>query len=131
MAASASCWSVVYVDWIDSVALVQNRMLDEDGDSTIFEVFRDEYFVSSGRLVGRIREALDSGDPAGAGRCAHALKSSSAAVGLAHFASQCAELEQLARDDDTAAMRSLWANADRTFERSTAALAERRTKKVA
>ncbi|MEM6817644.1 MAG: response regulator [Pseudomonadota bacterium] len=128
---SATYSDVVYVDLIDDVALDQIRMLDEDGDSTIFDEILDEYFVSSERLVGRIREALDSGDPAEAGRCAHALKSSSAAVGLAHFASQCAELEQLARDDDAAAMRSLWANADRTFERSTAALAERRTKKVA
>ncbi len=128
---SATYSDVVYVELIDDAALDQIRMLDEDGDSTIFDEILDEYFVSSERLVGRIRDALDNGDAAEAGRCAHALKSSSAAVGLAHFASQCAELEQLARDDDPSAMRSLWANADRTFERSTAALAERRTKKVA
>ncbi|MEL6366665.1 MAG: response regulator [Pseudomonadota bacterium] len=128
---SATYSDVVYVELIDDAALDQIRMLDDDGDSTIFDEILDEYFVSSERLVGRIRDALDNGDAAEAGRCAHALKSSSAAVGLAHFASQCAELEQLARDDDPSAMRSLWANADRTFERSTAALAERRTKQVA
>ncbi|MEO1327540.1 MAG: response regulator [Pseudomonadota bacterium] len=128
---SATYSDVIYVELIDDAALDQIRMLDDDGDSTIFDEILDEYFVSSERLVGRIRDALDNGDAAEAGRCAHALKSSSAAVGLAHFASQCAELEQLARDDDPSAMRSLWANADRTFERSTAALAERRTKQVA
>lgn len=121
----------VIVDLIDESALMQIQMLDVDGDSTIFNEILDEYVNSSRDLTSKIAAAARDGDCAEVARCAHALKSSSAAVGLAHFSSQCAELESLAREQSVDAVRALWATASETFQRSTSALTERRSERVA
>ncbi|MEL7310329.1 MAG: response regulator [Pseudomonadota bacterium] len=121
----------VIVDLIDESALLQIQMLDVEGDTTIFDEILDEYLNSSEELTSKIAAAARDGDCKEVSRCAHALKSSSAAVGLAHFSSQCSELEALASEQAVEAVRALWATAFETFKRSIVALAERRSKRVA
>lgn len=121
----------IIIDLIDETALSQIRMLDEGSETTIFDEILDEYFSSSRELTAEIDAAVQSGDCEAVARAAHALKSSSAAVGLMHFSSQCSELDQLSREESIEAVRALWATAQHTYERSFDALMERRSQKVA
>ncbi|MEM9171304.1 MAG: response regulator, partial [Pseudomonadota bacterium] len=93
---------------IDNDALDQIRVLDEPGKNDILNEIIGEYLNSADSLTEDIATAVEDSDSAGVGRAAHALKSSSAAVGLAYFSNQCAELERMSIKDDLAAIQSLW-----------------------
>lgn len=103
---------------IDNDALDQIRQLDVEGESTIFDEIINEYLASSRSLCKQIDDAVLKTDPGGVSRIAHALKSSSAAVGLARFASQCADLERMGDQGDTDGIESLWQNAQPVLQRS-------------
>ena len=121
----------VVVELIDEDALGQIRALDNEGDSTIFDEIVQEYLTSSRTLTEQIDRASETGSCDEVARCAHALKSSSAAVGLGHFGGQCAELETLARDGNITGVRSLWTGAHEIYRRSLEALSGHLSQRVA
>ena len=116
---------------LDTKALGQIRMLDEAGQSTIFDEIVSEYLNSAVTLTGEIDTAVTSVDTDTVARIAHALKSSSAAVGLAFFSTQCAELERLGKNSDGGAVTQLWAEMKPIHERSMALLTRERERQVA
>ncbi|MEL6448188.1 MAG: response regulator [Pseudomonadota bacterium] len=93
---------------IDERALNEIRMLDQDGESVIFDEIVGEYLTSSESLVDTLAGAVEGGRADEVASCAHALKSSSAAVGLAFFGEQCARLEQMGREGRIAEIEPLW-----------------------
>lgn len=99
------------MDLIDERALNEIRMLDEDGESTIFDEIVGEYMTSSEGLVAAIDEAVAEGRTDDVAAGAHALKSSSAAVGLKVFGEQCARLEHLGREGKLTEIAPLWEQA--------------------
>ncbi|MEO0574612.1 MAG: response regulator [Pseudomonadota bacterium] len=103
---------------IDNDALDQIRQLDTDGETTIFDEIINEYLASSRNLSKQIEDAVLKTDPDGVSRVAHALKSSSAAVGLAQFARHCADLERLGHQGDTDGIETLWGHAQPILQRS-------------
>jgi two-component system, sensor histidine kinase and response regulator len=60
-----------------------------------------QFTATSTPLAAAIREKSAAGDPQAVWRAAHNLKSSAAAVGACRVSQRCAEIEALARDDDT------------------------------
>lgn len=106
------------MDLIDERALNEIRMLDEDGESTIFDEIVGEYMTSSERLVAAIDDAAAHGRADEIASSAHALKSSSAAVGLKVFGEQCARLEHLGREGNLAEIEPLWEQARACYRHS-------------
>ncbi len=119
------------IQLVDDSALNEIRMLDVDGESSIFEEIISEYMMSSKALVRDIDAAVAAKAPDEVARCAHALKSSSAAVGLKFFADQCAELEKLGMAAQTDKIAELWPQAEHCFRRSVDCLAGTSKRRVA
>ncbi|MEL6868257.1 MAG: response regulator [Pseudomonadota bacterium] len=116
---------------IDADALEQIRQLDTDGQTTIFDEIINEYLSSSRTLIKQIDDATLAANPEGVARVSHALKSSSAAVGLTRFAKQCADLERLGIRGDVEAITELWQSAQPVYKRSVMLLANQQTARVA
>jgi two-component system, sensor histidine kinase and response regulator len=84
-----------------AVEEVTLRALREDLEEPAFSRFVRAYLDElPGRTIA-IRRSVEVADPAGLRDAAHALKSSSAAVGAARLASLCAELEEIGRTGST------------------------------
>ncbi|MEM9172568.1 MAG: Hpt domain-containing protein, partial [Pseudomonadota bacterium] len=105
--------------------------LDEPGKNDILNEIIGEYLNSADSLTDDIATAVEDSDSAGVGRAAHALKSSSAAVGLAYFSNQCAELERMSTKDDLAAIQSLWREMLPLHKRSVELLQQLQQRQVA
>ena len=103
---------------IDERALSEIRMLDNDGETTIFDEIIGEYLSSSDQLVAALETAVADGRGEDVASHAHALKSSSAAVGLAVFGEQCARLEHLGREGRIAEVAPLWEQARGCYRQS-------------
>ncbi|MGB7444961.1 MAG: response regulator, partial [Coleofasciculaceae cyanobacterium] len=116
---------------INSVALDQIRMLDSPGETSIFDEILGEYQRTSDELVTQIGVAVEGDDGKEVSRCSHALKSSSAAVGLACFARLCGELEQLGKTNDIAEIKACWLKAERCYRESLPLLTDARNRMVA
>lgn len=119
------------IELIDETALNEIRMLDIDGESSIFDEIISEYLMSSSRLIRDIGNAIDAREADAVARCAHALKSSSAAVGLSFFGQQCARLETLGVAGDLAQIIELWGAAQDCYRRSVAQLTGASNRQVA
>ena len=116
---------------IDHSALDEIRRLDTDGESSIFDEIVAEYRVSSKDLMASIEHAVTGDDADGAARAAHALKSSSAALGLRHFGELCARMEQIGRQNEVNMLSELWPALHDTYQQSLAALETATGRKVA
>ena len=119
------------IELVDETALAEIRQLDNDGESSIFDEIVLEFKVSSKDLVARIADGVNNNDPEAVQRAAHALKSSSAALGLRHFSEQCARLESLGQQGDRHSISELWPSAEDIYQRSVSALEIVAEKKVA
>ncbi len=71
------------------------KALDPNGDRNLVHRTIEKFLRYSDELVAQLREATDLGDSAEVSRIAHSLKSSSANLGAADLARQCAEIEKL------------------------------------
>lgn len=80
--------------------------LEEDGPALVIGVITT-FFDEAPRLVGEIRQALNSERVADVGKTAHSLKSSAGALGAVRLSDACARLEACARADDMAAVAEL------------------------
>lgn len=67
------------------------------GDVDFLRELIEAYFESSPDLLGSMRQAIVSGEAPALQRAAHSLKTGSASFGALAFASQCKELEELAK----------------------------------
>ncbi|MEN7342601.1 MAG: response regulator [Pseudomonadota bacterium] len=119
------------IELVDETALAEIRQLDNDGETSIFDEIVLEYKVSSKDLMARIAQGVSGDDPDAVQRAAHALKSSSAALGLRHFSEQCARLENLGQQGDQRSISELWPSAEDIYQRSVSALDVVAEKKVA
>ncbi|GAB6063431.1 hypothetical protein JCM30394_21610 [Deferrisoma palaeochoriense] len=78
---------------------VNEAALADLGPGLAGEVAR-AFLASSGRLVARIREGLDGGDPSDAREAAHALKSAAGNVGAEGLHERCRAIDQALRAGD-------------------------------
>lgn len=119
------------ISLVDEDALNEIRQLDSDGDTSIFDEIVSEYEASSNDLMARIESAVGTRDIGTVCRSAHALKSSSAALGLRHFGELCARLELLGQNNQPDSVVELWPTALDVYRKSLAALQSAATRKVA
>ncbi|WP_461394194.1 response regulator [Deferrisoma sp.] len=83
---------------------VDPAVLEGLGPALAGEVAR-AFVASSGRLVERIREGLDGGDPSDAREAAHALKSAAGNVGAGELHERCRAIDQALRRGDVGGAR--------------------------
>lgn len=83
---------------VDYTAWEPIRMLKRPGHPDPLVQLLALYLEDSRLLVGQLRRAIESNDPATLHAVAHRLKSSSAALGALTVAARCKELEALGRD---------------------------------
>ena len=119
------------IELVDQAALNEIRMLDNDGESSIFDEIIGEYLTSSATLVRDIEAAIAQRQADAVARSSHALKSSSAAVGLSFFAQQCARIEALGMAGDIAQITELWTQAENCYRRSVDQLTGNSNRQVA
>ncbi len=86
---------------LDAEALERLRELDPTGENRLMERVVDAFETSIGRLVPQLVEANRNHESAGIRHVAHTLKSSSASIGAMKLSKMCAELEALARAEQT------------------------------
>ncbi len=92
---------------LDEEVLERVRAMQREGQPDILTRLIDVYLESSSGLIETLDTALSANDIAAVEMTAHTLKSSSANLGAQHYAALCADLEQAARDNDTATIESL------------------------
>ena len=83
---------------VDYKAWEPIRMLKRPGHPDPLGKLLARYLEDSRLLVGQLRQAVESNDPAALHAVAHRLKSSSATLGALTVAARCKELEALGRD---------------------------------
>jgi len=86
------------------VTAINNRLADLVEDDNAEDVAFAQWLIRSyldraPGMLEAVQQAVDSGDAAASADTAHALKGSSANVGLDSVAAVCAELEDAARTD--------------------------------
>jgi CheY-like chemotaxis protein/HPt (histidine-containing phosphotransfer) domain-containing protein/anti-sigma regulatory factor (Ser/Thr protein kinase) len=116
---------------LNGEVLAEIRSLDDAGDDSIFREILEEYLSSSRQLVSRLETAVGRSDASEIGQCAHALKSSSAALGAAKFAAYCRRLEERARTADLDGARREWQEARAVYRQTIDALGLQRQERVA
>lgn len=119
-------------DILNRSVLSEIMALDDAGDDSIFQEILAEYLASSAQLMARLDDAVRAMDADEIGRCAHALKSSSAALGARRLAACCRRLEERARMADMRDTPAEWKQAQAAFRRTIDALGTHgRTEQVA
>ena len=118
-------------DILNASVLAEIKSLDDAGDDSIFREILDEYLSSSGELVARLDTAVSHMDAAQVGHCAHALKSSSAALGASKFAAHCRRLEERARTDNMSGALEEWLEAQAVYRKTIEALGMQQRERVA
>jgi two-component system sensor histidine kinase/response regulator len=88
-------------DVLDEGALDRLRELDPTGENHLMERVVNAFESSIGRLVPQLQEAQRSREISGIRHVAHTLKSSSASIGALKLSKLCAELEAMARAEQT------------------------------
>jgi HPt (histidine-containing phosphotransfer) domain-containing protein len=89
---------------LDADTLARLRQLDPDGQRGFVAQVLRTFDTTLDRHLSGLAEAAARRDAAEAGRIAHTLKSSSAAIGALVFSRCCFEVEQLAKQDDPATL---------------------------
>jgi len=89
---------------LDADTLARLRQLDPGGQRGFVAQVLRTFDTTLDRHLGGLADAAARQDVAEAGRIAHTLKSSSAAIGALAFSRCCFDVEQLARKDDPATL---------------------------
>ncbi len=107
---------------IDQSALDQIADLAPDDSGSLIAEVIDTYLDNARSLMSELLEAGKTADAEVIGRTSHALKSSSANVGAAHFAATCEVIEKAARASTLADAAEELARVEAEFEATLAAL---------
>ena len=91
-------------------------------DPAIVNEFLTDYLASSRDIMEEMRAVLAAGDPRQVGSLAHRLKSSSRAVGALVLGDLCAELENLGKTEDMAAIVKTMVQFDASLTKVEAAI---------
>ena len=90
------------------------ELKDLMGSDFVVELI-DTYIQETGELIDQLRRALGTGDGAALGRCAHAIKSSSASLGALDFSELARQLELLGKANDLSRAEPLSAQLSQDF----------------
>jgi signal transduction histidine kinase/DNA-binding response OmpR family regulator len=91
-------------DVLDAGALDRLRELDPTGENRLMERVLSAFESSIGRLMPQLADAHNTQEISGIRHVAHTLKSSSASIGAMKLSRMCAELEAMARAEQTDGM---------------------------
>lgn len=89
---------------LDEQALDRLRELDPNGENKLMERVVSAFETSVSRLMPQLEEAMASLQLAGIRHVAHTLKSSSASIGALELSRICADVEAMARQQQTDGM---------------------------
>ena len=103
--------------YLEQAALDQICALQQDGQPNILHHLIKVYLESSPVLLREMRSAIVANDAKTVEARAHALKSSSAALGATVFADFCAQLEQQTQSDNLAQAGDLITRLVEEFDR--------------
>ena len=93
---------------IDQTVLDGLAQLPQSGSRNLVHRVIQAYLESSGELMTRLAEEIDSNNADGVRARAHALKSSSTNVGALNFSSLCKVLEAAAKQEDFSQVEATW-----------------------
>lgn len=90
---------------LDPVALDRLRELDPRGENRLMERVVSAFESSIGKLLPQLLEAMETVHLPAIRHVSHTLKSSSASIGAVKLSQMCAEMESMARSDQSEGMR--------------------------
>jgi CheY-like chemotaxis protein len=90
---------------LDEQSLDRLRELDPNGENKLMERVVNAFETSVARLMPQLQDAMAGLELAGIRHVAHTLKSSSASIGALHLSRICAEVEAMARQQQTDGMQ--------------------------
>jgi CheY-like chemotaxis protein len=107
---------------VDHRALMNIAALQQPGSPPVLPRVISTYFQSSGKLLEKLRQAVEQGEADVAREAAHSLRSSSANLGAKHLASLSRELEEAGRAHSMEKTGPLWEQIKTEHGRVVAAL---------
>jgi two-component system, sensor histidine kinase and response regulator len=92
----------IHEDPLDPDVLAGLRELQQDGEPDLLAELVEMFVSDTGPRLAALRDAVESGDPSGVERTAHAMKGSAGNMGARNMSNLAADLEEIGASGDLA-----------------------------